>query len=227
MPVRSNSIEYFYNVDHFEEVGLDPNNPPKTWDEMMDAAIKLTKKDSAGNTIRYGCDVGFWSSNLQQAVHYWSSVFWSYGGNYLENGKAGFNTEAGVKACQYWYDMVNVHGVSPVDQVDGGFESAAISMFIGGEWNIAPFDAVEGLNYNIMTMPSAAIGKDPVIPMGGRYTAIPAASKHPAEAFEFISYIMSRDVQLKYTSTGIGLRGGADIEDDQFFIDNPKYKSCA
>lgn len=56
LPVRSNSIEYFYNVDHFEEVGLDPNNPPKTWDEMMDAAIKLTKKDSAGNTIRYGCD---------------------------------------------------------------------------------------------------------------------------------------------------------------------------
>jgi multiple sugar transport system substrate-binding protein len=50
LPFTSETTGLFYRVDRFEEAGLDPNNPPKTWDEFQQAAEALT--NSAEN--KYG-----------------------------------------------------------------------------------------------------------------------------------------------------------------------------
>ncbi|MEK7361677.1 MAG: sn-glycerol-3-phosphate ABC transporter substrate-binding protein UgpB [Pseudomonadota bacterium] len=44
MPFNSSTTVFFYNKDAFKKAGLDPNKPPKTWDEVQNAATKL--KDS-------------------------------------------------------------------------------------------------------------------------------------------------------------------------------------
>lgn len=225
LPIRSNSIEYFYNKDHFVEAGLNPEAPPKTWDQFKDYAIKLTKKDAAGNVTRYGGWVGFFSSNLQQACHYWSSVFWSYGGEYTTDGKASLNSPAGVKACQYWNEMINTLGVSPTDSITQGFEKGLVSMYLGGEWNILDFKLNNpNLNYGIMTMPSAAVGSDPVIPLGGRYVVITKKAAHPQESWEFMKYIMGKDIQIYFTEQNVGLSGRKDIATADFFVKNPMFK---
>jgi len=46
----------FYDVDQFNEVGLDPQKPPKTWSELEVYALKLTIKDG-GKIERVGFDV--------------------------------------------------------------------------------------------------------------------------------------------------------------------------
>jgi multiple sugar transport system substrate-binding protein len=38
----------------FREAGLDPEKPPKTWDELMAASAKLTKADASGNVLQLG-----------------------------------------------------------------------------------------------------------------------------------------------------------------------------
>ena len=43
-----------WNKDHFKEAGLDPEKPPRTWDEFRDYAKKLTKRDAQGNITRVG-----------------------------------------------------------------------------------------------------------------------------------------------------------------------------
>ena len=40
LPFTSETTGLFYRTDRFEEAGLDPNNPPKTWDEFQQAAEK-------------------------------------------------------------------------------------------------------------------------------------------------------------------------------------------
>ncbi|GIV78092.1 MAG: ABC transporter substrate-binding protein [Litorilinea sp.] len=45
-----------YNVRLVEEAGLDPDNPPVTWDELFAWHEKLTKFDSAGNIVQIGID---------------------------------------------------------------------------------------------------------------------------------------------------------------------------
>jgi sn-glycerol 3-phosphate transport system substrate-binding protein len=41
MPFNSSTPVFFYNKDAFKKAGLDPNKPPKTWDEVEADAIKL------------------------------------------------------------------------------------------------------------------------------------------------------------------------------------------
>jgi len=41
MPFNSSTPVFFYNKDAFKKAGLDPNKPPKTWDEVQNAATKV------------------------------------------------------------------------------------------------------------------------------------------------------------------------------------------
>lgn len=56
MPFNPSIAVMYYNKDAFEEVGLDPNNPPHTYSEIEEAAKKLTI-ESGGNTERYGINI--------------------------------------------------------------------------------------------------------------------------------------------------------------------------
>jgi multiple sugar transport system substrate-binding protein len=48
LPFETDVRVMFYNKNAFTDAGLDPNNPPKTWDELMAAADKLDKKNPDG-----------------------------------------------------------------------------------------------------------------------------------------------------------------------------------
>lgn len=41
MPFNSSTPVFFYNKDALKKAGLDPNKPPKTWDDVQDAASKV------------------------------------------------------------------------------------------------------------------------------------------------------------------------------------------
>ncbi len=43
MPFNSSSAVMYYNKDAFKKAGLDPDNPPKTWPEVVKASQKLLK----------------------------------------------------------------------------------------------------------------------------------------------------------------------------------------
>ena len=43
-----------YNRKAFVEAGLDPDKPPKTWEELAEYAVKLTKKNPDGTLARIG-----------------------------------------------------------------------------------------------------------------------------------------------------------------------------
>ena len=45
-----------YNAQAVEEAGLDPANPPLTWEDALAWHTELTKKDDAGNLLQVGLD---------------------------------------------------------------------------------------------------------------------------------------------------------------------------
>jgi ABC-type glycerol-3-phosphate transport system substrate-binding protein len=50
-------ILFLYRKDFFIEAGLDPNKPPRNWEELKDYAQRLTKRDENGKVIRAGFDI--------------------------------------------------------------------------------------------------------------------------------------------------------------------------
>ena len=84
MPFNSSTPVLWYNRDAFKKAGLDPNAPPKTWNEMESAAKKLM---AAG----YSCGFSFgWQSWVMlENFSAWHNL--PIGSQ--ENGFAGLDTE--------------------------------------------------------------------------------------------------------------------------------------
>lgn len=109
---RSTEIMY-YNKDAFREVGLDPEAPPKTWDELLEYAQKLTKKNDDGSVARWG--IGIDGDNAQ----------WWLGGMCLQNSVDGnnlmnddgtevyFNSPEVKEALQFVCDLSQKYEVMP------------------------------------------------------------------------------------------------------------------
>ena len=52
LPTAVRSLALFYNKDLFTEAGI--SGPPETLEDFVDAAKKMTKKDSSGNYLQIG-----------------------------------------------------------------------------------------------------------------------------------------------------------------------------
>ncbi len=58
MPFNSSTPLLYYNKDLFKAAGLDPEDPPKSLQDIIDLAPKLTKKDSSGKATQNA--IGLW-----------------------------------------------------------------------------------------------------------------------------------------------------------------------
>ena len=108
----------YFNVDHFKEAGLDPNKPPKTFDELLAYAKKLTKYDDNGKitrnglALRYaGAPVGI-TDKILPFVHAFGGRLYSPDGSTAEGFLNGPETSAAMK---YMYDLVHTHKVSSLE----------------------------------------------------------------------------------------------------------------
>ena len=74
IPFQRSTMVLFYNKDAFEEVGLDPEDPPETWEEVVEYGQKLT------NENRYGVGLALNSGSAQ----------WAFTGFCLQNSARGY-----------------------------------------------------------------------------------------------------------------------------------------
>lgn len=226
-PIRGNSIQLVYNKQMFRDAGLDPENPPKTFDELVDAAVALTKRDEKGNIEVYGFETGI-TADSHWSMHVFSPIFWSFGGEYVnENGESGFATEAGVKALELWDKLINELGVSPTERITNGLESGKVAMILTGEWSLLGYQKdFPDLDVGFATLPVAAEDVTPKIPLGGRACVIPTMSAHPEEAWKLIEHVTSYDEQMGYTMAEVGLGTLKEMVNDPWFDTNPNYKKA-
>jgi sn-glycerol 3-phosphate transport system substrate-binding protein len=107
MPFNLSSPVLYYNKNDFREVGLDPEKPPQTLEEVKAYSEKLLLKDSSGNITRSGIalDVSPW--HFEEMLAKAGALFVNNG-----NGREGRATEAvfngpeGKAIFEWWADMV-------------------------------------------------------------------------------------------------------------------------
>lgn len=100
MPFYQVAMALYYRKDHFVQAGLDPNKPPRTWDEFLAAGRKLTEVGPGRNGFIFATGMG-------GRAYHWSNFVYQAGGEVAypaENGiwKAGIASEAGVKALEMY-----------------------------------------------------------------------------------------------------------------------------
>ncbi|MEN6583816.1 MAG: extracellular solute-binding protein [Armatimonadota bacterium] len=92
------AMALYYRKDLFRAAGLNPDRPPRTWDEFYTYAEKLTVPEKG--------QWGFFFPQTQGG-YYLTDFIWQAGGDVLEQDKSGqfravFNSPAGVKALEFY-----------------------------------------------------------------------------------------------------------------------------
>jgi sn-glycerol 3-phosphate transport system substrate-binding protein len=118
IPFQRSTIVMYYNKDAFREAGLDPENPPQTWDELASMGKKLVKKAGDGTVERWGAMIP------STGYPYWMfGALTKQNGQVLMSGDGAttfFDAPATIEALEYWKGLGSEMGVMPEGTIEWG-----------------------------------------------------------------------------------------------------------
>ncbi|PNR96559.1 extracellular solute-binding protein [Petrotoga olearia] len=222
VPLDTNTRVLLWNREMFEESGL--TAPPTNMEEFIKYIKILTKDtDGDGQIDQWGfADTGFGP---------WNSMPWiySFGGQILDptNSKAeGYiNAPESVEALKTFKDLYNQGYIAPIGGggigVLEGYAEGIYAMTFDGPWS---WSIIKGqypdseINYSLI--PAGKGGSKSVV--GGEDIVIFNSTKYKEEAWEFVKFLTSKDVQLKFATVGQmpilnGLLDEPEIKEHPFF----------
>ncbi len=240
MPFNSSTPILYYNKDAFEEAGLDPNDPPKTFSELKEYAEKLTVKDDDGDIERYGFTLGIVGWFLEQMVANQDALLVNN-----NNGRDGRATESyldeepSVRFVELWKEMVDEEiMLNPGRGWDGAkqaFLSGRSAMMIESTAQVTNFtENAEEDGYELGT---AFLPRPDDVDRGGVIiggASLWALKDHPEEeleaAWEFLSFLSEEEQQVYwFEETGYFPVTKSAVEkemNNQFFAQNPNHMTA-
>jgi len=199
----------YWNKKLFREAGLDPESPPKTWDELEQIAPKLTKKDQKGNIVQY--------SFIPYYGNTWTWLYgWLNGGEFLDStGKKITCDDPRIVYALEW--MVNFYdkycgGAELAASFLQGFQGLAMDPFVlgklamegNGNWMLNTFPNFPDLDYGMspMPIPNTKTGVKTTWSCGSYY-AISAGTRHPEEAWTLIKWLSGPEGAKAYAANAL------------------------
>ncbi|NTV41859.1 MAG: ABC transporter substrate-binding protein [Syntrophobacteraceae bacterium] len=201
IPFQRSTIVLYHNKNAFKEVGLDPNKPPATWDEMVATAQKLTKKDASGNVARWG-------------VHIPSTgyAYWMFQALCIQNGQVLMNLDGNktnfdhpdvIEALQFWRDLAAKHKVMPEGTIDWGtlrqkFLEGATAMMWHTTGNLTAVKEGAKFDFGVSMLPAKKRRGSPT--GGGNFYIFKKASAEERKAaLKFIKFMTAPELTARWS----------------------------
>ncbi len=193
LPVSTNNLELFYNKDLFRKAGLDPEKPPKTWDELRQMAATCADPDEGIAGMELFTEPG------EGLTWQFQVYLWQAGGDFLspDLSKAAFDSPAGQKALQFWVDLIHTDKSAPLAPW-GHFGQGKACMVMDGSWMVGIWSAEPPFDFGTAPMPYPADGQ-PATNMGGEQLVLFSSTPERQQAaFDFMTWLTSTDVQIEW-----------------------------
>lgn len=197
MPWYLSPWALYYNRALFRAAGLDPDRPPRTWDELLAYAKKLTKRDQTGKLIQVGLLDIEWAPTL----------IWQNGGRLLspDGKKVAFDSEEAVDALRFTKKLLNETtgtiqelGVFRWDvsgTANDAFYTQKAAMRLNSTFLLPDlYRYAPNMDFGVAPAPYSKVRTAEVV---GNSLVIPKGTKHPDEAWEFVKVATSRGVMVQ------------------------------
>ena len=182
---------YAYDVDVFEEAGLEP---PTNWDEMVSVTQALNESD----VVEFGLGAGLNDSFYTMYYHWGARLAQLGGALYDDNNCAVFNSAEGVQAMLDWKELFTnnllVDGAIGMGQNDlhDLMTAERVAAYFTGPW----VQSAVALNRADVRIAFAPAWTDAETGSGGYQwacsgLAISSNSPHKEEAWKFIDFLLS------------------------------------
>jgi multiple sugar transport system substrate-binding protein len=179
----------WYSTEVFDKAGI--AEPPKTWDELLDDARKLTDPDNHVYGITFSARAG------EEGTFQFLPWIQMSGGSYSK-----VNGPGAVKALEIWKTMIDEKLASPdvltLGQWDstGTFNSGNAAMAISGPWELDRMSTDAKFDWGVALLPTETADGARSSALGGFNWGIMSTTKHPDEAFRLLEYFVSQDNRL-------------------------------
>lgn len=199
IPFQRSTMVMFYNKEAFKEVGLDPEKPPTTWDEVAEYAVKLT------NDNRYGVGIALNSGSAQWGFTGFCLQNSVNGENLMtEDGKAVlFDTPENVEAIQFWLDLQNKYecmapGIVQWTDLPTQFLAGEVAMIYHTTGNMANINDNAEFEFGTAFLPG---NKRVAAPTGGGnfYISSGISEDRVNAAWKFIKYATATEAAAQWS----------------------------
>jgi multiple sugar transport system substrate-binding protein len=180
IPSEVKTLALFYRKDILAAAGL---TPPKTWDELLSTAKKLTTSTQSGLVVETG-------QNEFQTFGFYPFL-WSAGADVVNADwtASGLRTDEASSAFDLYAKLIS-SGAAPSDVTGGSADIGHLgrgetAMQVNGIWAIGDMKAnFPDVEYGVVPIP-APTGKASVGIFGGWSQMVNAKSPHLAEALKY------------------------------------------
>lgn len=218
-PIDTTVIEFLYNKSLFKTAGLDPNNPPKSFDEFIDMAkkIKATSPDADGficgwaegwlmNTLAME-----WAINLLGEKKFFDTI----------EGKVPYTDPQWIEVFSYFSKLrdsgVMVSNITSVinKEAEYAFSQGKAGFSLNGSWSINVYQQLNnGLDFGFFPLPKIA-ANNPAKIIGGAGSSLLVSDKSPNKelAVKFLQWITDKPQQeflIKETNNLPAIKGCDD-----------------
>jgi multiple sugar transport system substrate-binding protein len=212
VPYEYDPFGYVYNADMFKDAGLNPDNPPKSWDDLRKANDTIKSKNANAWPI---CQP---INNLAKTMPW----VWTSGGDFWDRPilptKANFTNPVVTDVYKFeqewsqknWRNTDELNDTTTLQFMISRkcaaviYSSDLILQLEANDpktdWRVAPIQSKDG-------------NGQPATYGGGSALVVPTTAAHPKEAMDFIMWLTSDDGQkLKY-----GVTQGLNLADQDLY----------
>jgi len=202
-PTEVQSYGLFYNKKVLKDAGYD--NPPKTWDELLDMAKKIEKKDANGKTTVQG--FGFLRGYAGKVVQPFMGLLATAGGTLLSDDmkKPNLDSDAAKNTIELYSKIYGKDGISDIGfSTTKAFGAGQVGMTIEAGW-------WAGSLKSLMKDKYSDVGAAPLPSPDGSakgslaYTwawGVNSKSKNQEAAWKFLKWFNSQPVKNDMTPEG-------------------------
>lgn len=208
VPFNSNNVCLIYRKDLLQEANI---TPPKNWDELKNAAAKLTTDDT----------YGFLMSAMNSEQGAFQILSWVMAAS---NSDSQITTDALSSAYDYLANLIK-EGYMPADclnysqtDIARRFINGDIAMMENGPWVFSMLDEA-GIDYGLAPMPK---NKRNAVILGGENLGI-IKGKNVEGAIEFIKFCMENGGNESFCKKANLLPSRVESAKN-IIVDNPKLE---
>lgn len=187
-PLGTSTPVMYYNVDAFIKAGLDPDKPPRTWDETKAYARKLKAAGYEG--VLWGWSItGNWI---------YQTLIENAGGaiGTLDGKTPRFTEQPGVKSLSYMHDLV-AEGLMPVTkELVGTFSSGKLGILIESTFQRVAVPKNSAFTVRLAPIPTPD-GSTPKVVAGGNGVMMYSTdSARQKAAYTFMRFLTEAEAGL-------------------------------
>ncbi len=204
LPMEATGIGLLCNRELFRTAGLDPDQPPRTWEELKSFASKLTlDRNGDGKFDQVGFFVPVFPSSGPLGgwmVWQWYAFLFQAGGDVINTPQTEvlYSSDAGVRALTLWREIYrDLRLNSFTIDYEVAFASKTLAMTLDGPWNIPRWKEIKGLDWMVAPLPAGPVKRATVA--GGEYLALFKQTRHRQEAWEFMKWIIRPEIQAMWS----------------------------